>query len=358
MQSRIEMRSNIKLGVRLGQTQQQVFQTLRQAYGDEAPSKSTVHRWFLRIQNDQAVDLKGGQSSGRPCSTRTAANIAAVKACVDEDSRQTVRQIAVDTGISRPTVHRILTKELKLKNIASRFVPHILSEEQRERHCFVCMENLVAVREDPTLLDRIITMDESWISTYEPELKSQSMHWLTRSQARPTKARRNRAAKKSMLLLFFDSQGTVHSEFLPDKQTVKSEYFIQVLGRVRESIRKKRPQRWQNKDWVLLQDNASSHTAGPTQLFLFKHGVETLQHPAYSPDLAPCDYWAFPFLKSHIRSRRFDTVEELHIEVRRILRTTDKADYSQAIHRLTHRWQKCLDHNGHYFEGQSRGRND
>jgi len=34
-------------------------------------------------------------------------------------------------------------------------------------------------------------------------------------------------------------------------------------------------------------------------------GGTALQHPPYSPDLAPCDFWAFPTLKAQLRGKRF-----------------------------------------------------
>jgi hypothetical protein len=30
-----------------------------------------------------------------------------------------------------------------------------------------------------------------------------------------------------------------------------------------------------------------------------------LEHPSYSPDLAPCDFWAFPTMKRELRGKKF-----------------------------------------------------
>jgi len=66
---------------------------------------------------------------------------------------------------------------------------------------------------------------------------------------------------KVMLTVFFDYRGVVHYEFLPPGQTVNKEYYLSVVQRLREAIRKKRPELWADNSWFLHHDNAPSHTA-------------------------------------------------------------------------------------------------
>jgi hypothetical protein len=55
-----------------------------------------------------------------------------------------------------------------------------------------------------------------------------------RSSPRPKKARKVRSNIKSMLMIFFDCEGTVHQEFVPPGQTVNQYYYLEVLKRLRE----------------------------------------------------------------------------------------------------------------------------
>ncbi len=82
---------------------------------------TTVRRWFLRIQQNDR-DLQSRPIPGCPKAARTAEAIQKVQDCLNQDSRQTVREIGFQCNLSKDTVHRILTKELKVKRIASRFV--------------------------------------------------------------------------------------------------------------------------------------------------------------------------------------------------------------------------------------------
>jgi histone-lysine N-methyltransferase SETMAR len=54
--------------------------------------------------------------------------------------------------------------------------------------------------------------------------------------------------------------------------------------------------RWRSK----LQDNARPHTAEVAMDALIEIGGTPLEHLPYSPDLAPCDFWAFPTMKREL----------------------------------------------------------
>ncbi len=105
-----------------------------------------------------------------------------------------------------------------------------------------------------------------------------------------------------MLTVFFDVKGVIHSEFLPQGQTVTADEYILTLQRLRESIRRKRPELWGQgqvrrggvRPFLLHHDNASSHTAVPTLAFIGEQNMEMLPHPPYSPDLAPCNFFSVP----------------------------------------------------------------
>ena len=123
-------------------------------------------------------------------------------------------QIAHTVSISHSSAHQILQEDLKLKKKAPKFIPWILTQEQKDLHVQVCKENLKRC-EDVLFFWSIITGDESWFSVRELEMKSKSCQWLELGAPRPKKAIRNCQAKKTMLIAFFDDQGIMHLEFVP-----------------------------------------------------------------------------------------------------------------------------------------------
>jgi len=58
-----------------------------------------------------------------------------------------------------------------------------------------------------------------------------------------------------MLIFFFDQEVIVHQEFVPPGMTVNADLYCDVLRRLRENVRRKRPQKWQNQN----HDNAPAH---------------------------------------------------------------------------------------------------
>ncbi len=71
-------------------------------------------------------------------------------------------------------MHNILHKDLALTKISAKFVPKILTEEQQQRRVEAATKCTDMVAADPTVLQQIITGDESWVYLYDPETKHKS----------------------------------------------------------------------------------------------------------------------------------------------------------------------------------------
>jgi hypothetical protein len=58
--------------------------------------------------------------------------------------------------------------------ISDKFVPRLLSDDQKIHCISVCREIKQQVRDDPNFISSIITGDETWVFGYDPETKQQS----------------------------------------------------------------------------------------------------------------------------------------------------------------------------------------
>jgi hypothetical protein len=63
-------------------------------------------------------------------------------------------------------------------------------------------------------------------------------------------------------------------------------------------VRRKRPEKWGTNSWFLLHDYAPAHQSVLIKDFLEKNVVATQEHPPYSPDQAPANFYLFPRLKT------------------------------------------------------------
>ncbi|GFU41914.1 HTH_48 domain-containing protein [Nephila pilipes] len=149
------------------------------------------------------------------------------------------------------SVFMIMTEDLKKKKLCARFVPHTLSTEQKE-HRIASSEDLIATAdEDPNFLKTIVTGDESWCLEYDPETKRQSSKWTSPGKGRPMKVRASKSKTKTMLLVFFDSRGIIHHEFLRQGSTVTGAFYKDVLHRLLKRMRRGWEIAWDEGVFVL-----------------------------------------------------------------------------------------------------------
>jgi transposase len=122
------------------------------------------------------------------------------------------------------------------------------------------------------------------------------------------------------------------------------------LKRLRESIRRKRPDKWKN-NWFLHHDNAPAHTSLVVLQFLVSKNTTVVPPHPCSPDLAPCDFFLFPKMKLRLIGRRFDTIEGIQAESQEVLNTHTLENIQGCMESWKKRRDRCIHTQGGYFEG-------
>ncbi|GBP65691.1 Histone-lysine N-methyltransferase SETMAR [Eumeta japonica] len=179
------------------------------------------------------------------------------------DRRIKLWQIAEELQISKERVGEIIHEHMNMRKIRARWVPKMLTPFDKQRRLQTSKDFLELVRDNiDEICDQIVTVDETWVRQYDPESKQKSMQW-TKIGERPLKK-----------------------------------------FKAREAIVEKRRGKL-SRGVPFLQDNASDHTARVSRQALKDTGFSEIDHPPYSPDLAPSDYFLFSNLKKELRGRRF-----------------------------------------------------
>ncbi len=196
--------------------------------------------------------------------------------------------------MSKRTINLTLRHDLNLTKKSASWVPKLLTEEMKTERVRTSKLFLAMVRRHSmSLLDNIVTMDKSAVSFHTPETKQQSMQWLPKGQPGPVKAKVHATRTKQMVLAFLNSKGLIYTNYVPKGTTVSANYIVEALGTFLKILRKKRPQMVAG-DWLFHWDNAPVHTAAKVTDFMEARGIKLIEHPPYSPDLAPADYFLFP----------------------------------------------------------------
>jgi transposase len=116
-------------------------------------------------------------------------------------------------------------------------------------------------------------------------------------------------------------------------------------------VERRRPEIWPVV-WIFHHDNAPAHDALAVREFLAKKSIMKLDHPPYSPDLAPCDIWLLPKLKTILKGQRFSDIANIQGHANTILQCIPGEEFQKSFEQWKRRLTKCIGAQGDYFEGE------
>ena len=244
MDQKTEIRSYIKCRINIDS--KHIFNELCGIYGPQTISMRTVFRWVKAFKAGK-FSVEDDTRPGRPKTPVTKANIAAVKIVVEQDARLSVKDIISCIGISEGSVQTILKKHLDLRKVCARWVPHLLSEEQKTQRLKCARELLKTYKGcNSRVISNLLTGDETWVHMFEPQRRSDNKQGKRKDKKRTCIAKRTISSKKMLYVIFFISSGPVVQVPCPSGHTVTGRFNKNsVLKKVKEFYNKKRP----SKGW-------------------------------------------------------------------------------------------------------------
>ena len=81
---------------------------------------------------------------------------------------------------------------------------------------------------------------------------------------------------------------------------------------------------------LLLHENAPVHKSAKSQAAIQQCGFQQLNHPPYSSDLSPSDYFLFRVMKKFLRGKRFSSDEKSRRRSRSGLKSSQKIFFFQG----------------------------
>ena len=100
-------------------------------YLDLRPFQCAQFFWWVKAFKAGKFSVEYNNHPERPKASVIKANIADVKIVVEQDARLSFKDIASCFGISEGSMQTILKRRLDLKKVCARWVPHLLTEEQK-----------------------------------------------------------------------------------------------------------------------------------------------------------------------------------------------------------------------------------
>ncbi|UYV61327.1 hypothetical protein LAZ67_1004379 [Cordylochernes scorpioides] len=140
------------------------------AYGEATLDRGNVYRWY-KMFSEGREDVNDEERAGRPSTSTTDEKINEVEKMILANRRIIVREVSEDLNISIGSCHSIFINDLGMRRVAAKFVPKLLNCDQKQHRMIIANEMLDSVRDDPNLLQRVITGDEAWVYGYDVEPK-------------------------------------------------------------------------------------------------------------------------------------------------------------------------------------------
>lgn len=178
--------------------------------------------------------------------------------------------------------------------------------------------------------------------------KETNKSWVKKGEEARTVVRRGRFESKFMFTIFFRRCGPVLITYLDRGKTVDSQTYIEnCLQPILTYLNKQRKSTGA-KNIKIHHDNARPHVHSTVNNFLQEHGMILVKHPPYSPDLAPCDFWLFDYIKDRLGD--YNDVQSLSKAITKIVNSIPKDEWMKTFDKWVERMECCIKAKGDYFE--------
>ena len=278
-----EQRVYCNIHAQLGFPPTEIHDDLKKVYWNGALKYATVCKWVRRF-NDGWESIENDPQVGRPVSVVMEKHVATVKTLMEEDVRYTVQEIEELRGIHSSSVLKILRERLGLHKICMRWVPHLLTDEQKQSRVRLASQVIEKYDKcDPRRLEEIVTGGETWIYHFQLDSKAKNKVWVSSEGDRPVIARRCKTSNRMLYAIFFDSKGPVLPIPVPKGSSVTGKFYREsVLTQHVDFHQKCRP-RSIVRGIKLLHDNTPAHKSATVQEYLKESGLDVLDHPPIQP---------------------------------------------------------------------------
>jgi histone-lysine N-methyltransferase SETMAR len=321
----------------------EIFLLLGEKYGEDALSLSQVYYWTREFRLGRR-DVSDAPRSGRPPDEGIPW---AIHSVLQADPLVSARAIARTLKLSVSTVLRHLTDNFQMKYRHLKWVPHRLTSEQKAKRAELAGSMLETLRRHRRTHFRFLyTGDESWMFYSYPH----THQWVASLDDLEEIERGSHFKQKRMLTVFFNGDGDFMMNIMPKGSKMDSAYFTREILLPLASHCYGTGRGFRQQKVTVHFDNAPIHGTAGVQQTLAMSELVRMEHPPYSPDLAPCDFFLFGYVKNRLKGAVFSDQDELYNGVRQIISEVTTEIRTNVFSAWMTRLENCVNSGGEYQE--------
>jgi hypothetical protein len=122
-----------------------------------------------------------------------------------------------------------------------------------------------------------------------------------------------------MMSVFFSGKDQFVIDVLPMGMKIDRDYFGDIITDEMARLCYPQGRRPRDRRVMVHFDKMLIHCTGTVRDRMAAAELERMEHPPYSPDLAPCDFFLFGYVKAKSMGKQYETPEHLVSEVRNII---------------------------------------
>lgn len=279
---------------------------------------------------------------------RTPENIEAVRASILRSPRRSARKHASALRLSDRSVRRILHDDLHYHPYKLAIVQELSERDfnSRRNACVAFLENVPE--------DAIVFFSDEAHFHLSGYVNKQNMRYWADTNPRELHQRPLHSPKVTVWCAI-SSAGIIGPWFFEENEetvTVNSERYVNML----DDFLFPRLDELDLGDVWFQQDGATAHTSRASMDVLREHFPGRLisirgdlEWPARSPDLAPCDFFLWGFLKSRVYVNRPRTLEDLKANIRAEIDNIPVDMLERVMTNARNRLIQCIDDGGRHL---------
>ena len=341
------IRFYIQMRFKLGCDATSIHNDFVSVYGDQAPAYSTITKWIREFKGGR-TNLEDEPRSGAPITGPTAANIEVVRVLIENNPYLTYDELEAQTMLSRGTLERTIIDCLQLRKVASRYVPHFLSEKNRKDRVRICEYNLDKFKSGSWRLCDVVTGDESIFFWKQIGRRQSNASWVAKGESPRTVIKRSQFDDKTMVCIFFSTKGVETITYWDKGNTIDQHSYVDDCLKPLVKVINGHRNTCGTNYLKFHHDNARPHVAKKVIDYLKDQNFVIIDHPPYSPDLAPSDFWLFDYIKQRLDDHT--NAESLVKQITKIVSDIPKNEWQKTFNKWIERMELCVKYKGDYFE--------